>query len=266
MHEFRPRAARNLAAVRRLQPLIHNITNLVVMNVTANALLAAGAAPVMAHSPDEVEEMVSLARALVLNIGTLTGDWVDTMIKAARRANALERPVVLDPVGAGATALRTRAAHRILEETAVAVVRGNASEIMALDQGTGTTRGVDSTRGVADAAASAGRLARRLGTVVAVTGATDLVTDGAREVRVANGHPLMGRITGSGCTATALIAAFLAVDPDPLSAAATALAFFGLAGERAGVDAAGPGSFQVALLDALYTLSPGAVQEGSRFE
>jgi hydroxyethylthiazole kinase len=236
------------------------------MNVTANALLAAGAAPVMAHSPDEVEEMVSLARALVLNIGTLTSDWVDTMIKAARRANSLERPVVLDPVGAGATALRTRAAHRILEEAAVAVVRGNASEIMALDQGTGTTRGVDSTRGVADAAASAGRLARRLGTVVAVTGATDLVTDGAREVRVANGHPLMGRITGSGCTATALIAAFLAVDPDPLSAAATALAFFGLAGERAGVDAAGPGSFQVALLDALYTLSPGAVQEGSRFE
>ena len=150
MHEFRPRAARNLAAVRRLQPLIHNITNLVVMNVTANALLAAGAAPVMAHSPDEVEEMVSLARALVLNIGTLTGDWVDTMIKAARRANSLERPVVLDPVGAGATALRTRAAHRILEETAVAVVRGNASEIMALDQGTGTTRGVDSTHGVAD--------------------------------------------------------------------------------------------------------------------
>lgn len=266
MHEFRPRAARNLAAVRRHQPLIHNITNLVVMNVTANALLAAGAAPVMAHSPDEVEEMVSLARALVLNIGTLTSDWVATMIKAARRANSLERPVVLDPVGAGATALRTRAAHRILEEAAVAVVRGNASEIMALDQGTGTTRGVDSTHGVADAAASAGRLARRLGTVVAVTGATDLVTDGAREVRVANGHPLMGRITGSGCTATALIAAFLAVDPDPLSAAATALAFFGLAGEWAGVDAAGPGSFQVALLDALYTLSPGAVQEGSRFE
>jgi hydroxyethylthiazole kinase len=265
MHDFCPRAARNLLAVRQSQPLIHNITNLVVMNVTANALLAAGASPVMAHAPEEVEEMVSLARALVLNIGTLTSDWVATMIKAARKANALERPVVLDPVGAGATGLRTRAARQILAAATVAVIRGNASEIMALDQGTATTRGVDSTHGVADAAASAGRLAQRLGVVVAVTGATDLVTDGTREVRVANGHPLMGRITGSGCSATALIAAFLAVDPHPLSAAATALAFFGLAGEHAGAAAAAPGSFQVALLDALYTLSPEALQEGSRF-
>ncbi|HDI59143.1 MAG TPA: hydroxyethylthiazole kinase [Desulfobacteraceae bacterium] len=265
MHDFCPRAARNLAAVRQHQPLIHNITNLVVMNVTANALLAAGASPVMAHSPDEVEEMVALARALVLNIGTLTSEWVATMIKAARKANALERPVVLDPVGAGATGLRTRAARQILEAAAVTVIRGNASEIMALDQGTATTRGVDSVHGVNDAAASAARLAQRLGVVVAVTGATDLVTDGAREVRVANGHPLMGRITGSGCTATALIAAFLAVDPDPLSAAATALAFFGLAGEQAGAAAAAPGSFQVALLDALYTLGPEALQEESRF-
>lgn len=265
MHDLCSQAARNLAAVRQQQPLIHNITNLVVMNVTANALLAAGASPVMAHAPEEVEEMVSLARALVLNIGTLTSDSVATMIKAARRANALERPVVLDPVGAGATGLRTRATRQILEAATVAVIRGNASEIMALDQGTATTRGVDSVHQVADAAASAGRLARRLGAVVAVTGATDLVTDGAQEVRVANGHPLMGRITGAGCSATALIAAFLAVDPNPLSAAATALAFFGLAGEHAGTVAAAPGSFQVALLDALYTLSPEALQEGSHF-
>lgn len=265
MHDFCRQAGRNLAAVRQHRPLIHNITNLVVMNVTANALLAAGASPVMAHSPDEVEEMVALARALVLNIGTLTSEWVAAMIKAARKANALGRPVVLDPVGAGATGLRTRAAGEILEAAAVAVIRGNASEIMALDQGSAATRGVDSAHQVADAAASAGRLARRLGAVVAVTGATDLVTDGTREVRVANGHALMGRITGSGCSATALIAAFLAVDPDPLSAAATALAFFGLAGEHAGTAAPGPGSFQVALLDALYTLGPEALQEGSRF-
>jgi hydroxyethylthiazole kinase len=266
MHDFRERAARNLDAIRHHHPLIHNITNLVVMNVTANALLAAGASPVMAHSPDEVEEMVTLARALVLNIGTPTADGVATMIQAARKANALERPVVLDPVGAGATALRTRSARRILDAVDIAVIRGNASEIMALDRGTAGTRGVDSAHGVADAAASAGRLAQRTGAVVAVTGATDLVTDGARKVRVANGHPLMGRITGSGCSATALIAAFLAVDSDPLSAAATALAFFGLAGERAGMTAAAPGSFQVALLDALYTLSPEALRRGSRFE
>jgi hydroxyethylthiazole kinase len=259
-------AARNLAAVRQHQPLVHNITNLVVMNVTANALLAVGASPVMAHARDEVEEMVGLARALVLNIGTLTKDWVDAMLLAARRANALGRPVVLDPVGAGATALRTRTAHRIMDETTVAVIRGNASEIRALGQGNAATRGVDSAHGVADAAASADRLARDRGTVVAVTGATDLVTDGAREVRIANGHPLMGRITGSGCTATALVAAFLAVDPDPLSATATALAFFGLAGERAAASASAPGSFQVALLDALYTLSPEALEKGSRFE
>jgi hydroxyethylthiazole kinase len=265
MHDYCSQAARSLAAVRQQQPLIHNITNLVVMNVTANALLAAGASPVMAHSTEEVEEMVSLARALVLNIGTLTSDWVAAMIKAARRANTLERPVVLDPVGAGATTLRTRAARQILDAATITVIRGNASEIMALDQGTATTRGVDSVHGVADAAASAAALSKRVGAVVAVTGATDLVTDGTREVRVANGHPLMGRITGSGCSATALIAAFSAVDPDPLSATATALAFFGLAGEQAGTVAAAPGSFQVALLDALYTLSPEALQEGSRF-
>jgi hydroxyethylthiazole kinase len=160
---------------------------------------------------------------------------------------------------------RTRAARQILDAATITVIRGNASEIMALDQGTATTRGVDSVHGVADAAASAAALSKRVGAVVAVTGATDLVTDGTREVRVANGHPLMGRITGSGCSATALIAAFSAVDPDPLSATATALAFFGLAGEQAGTVAAAPGSFQVALLDALYTLSPEALQEGSRF-
>lgn len=264
MNELNQRAARNLEALRQARPLVHNITNFVVMNVTANALLAMGAAPVMAHAPNEVEEMAALASALVLNIGTLTDDWVEAMVKAARAANAKARPIVLDPVGAGATALRTAAAHRIAEAAPMAVIRGNASEILALGRGGATTRGVDSAHEVSDAIQAARELARRLATTLAITGPVDLITDGSRTIKVANGHPLMGTITGSGCTATAIIGAFLAVDPDPTLAAATALAFFGLAGEIAARNASAPGSFQVALLDALYTVTPAELAQGAK--
>jgi len=264
MNDLCKRAVRNLEAVRQTKPLVHNITNFVVMNVTANALLAMGAAPVMAHAANEVAEMAALASALVLNIGTLTDEWVAAMVTAARSANAKARPVVLDPVGAGATALRTAAARRIASEAAMTVIRGNASEILALDQGGATTKGVDSVHAVADAAGAAQDLARRLSTTLAITGAVDLVTDGTRTVEVANGHPLMGAITGSGCTATAVIGAFLAVDEDPVWATATALAYFGLAGEIAARHASAPGSFQVALLDALYTLTPAELAQGAK--
>ena len=257
-------AAENLKKVRETKPLVHNITNFVVMNFTANILLASGAAPVMAHAENEVEEMVSLAKALVLNIGTLDNAWLASMIKAGKKATALGVPIILDPVGAGATALRTSAAKRILAETRVSVVRGNASEILALGGAHAKTHGVDSTDSVDAAAERAVRLAQELGIPVAITGAVDFITDGRRVVRVANGHPLMGCVTGTGCGATAVIGAFAAVDPDPVSAAATALAYYGLAGEHAADGASGPGSFMIRFLDALHALTLEEVLYGCR--
>lgn len=250
------KAADNLRALRQTKPLIHNITNFVVMNYTANALLACGASPVMAHAENEVEEMVAYAGALVLNIGTLTDLWVSSMLKAGRKATALGKPIILDPVGAGATELRTEAAKSILAWTKVSVVRGNASEILSLAGQNAATKGVDSTNSIEEAAKGAGALARELGTTLAITGPTDLVTDGHRTLVIEGGHSLMPYVTGTGCSATALVGAFHAVDPDPVSAAASALAFFGLAGERAGALADGPGSFQIHLLDALFNLTP----------
>ncbi len=263
---FAHAAAQNLSTVRAKAPLVHNITNLVVMNYTANALLAMGASPVMAHALEEVEEMAALAGALVLNIGTLTAEWVESMLKAGRSASRAGTPVILDPVGSGATALRTSTAGRIIAETRPAVVRGNASEILSLREAGSRTRGVDSRHGVDQAADAARSLAAELQCVLAITGPVDLVTDGRRVVRVANGHPLMGRVTGTGCTATAAIAAFLTVDPDPLRAAATALAYFGLAGETAARSASAPGSFMIGMLDALYTITPEQLEAGCKIE
>ncbi len=248
-------AAENLKKVRETKPLVHNITNYVVMNFTANLLLAAGASPVMAHAENEVEEMVSFAKALVLNIGTLDDAWIASMLKAGKKATELGVPVILDPVGAGATKLRTEAAKRILAETRVSLVRGNASEILALGGGAARTKGVDSADSVEAAAERAIGLAQELGVPVAITGAVDFITDGKRVLRVANGHPLMGCVTGTGCGATAIIGAFAGVDPDPVSAAATALACYGLAGEQAAAGAAGPGSFMIRFIDALYAMT-----------
>jgi hydroxyethylthiazole kinase len=264
MSDYSRRAARNLEALRARKPLIHNITNFVVMNFTANALLAMGASPVMAHAAEEVEEMVALAGALVLNIGTLSGEWVDSMLKAGRAAALRRLPVVLDPVGSGATALRTGSARRIIAEVRPAVIRGNASEVLSLRDADSRTRGVDSRHTVEDASAAATALAGELGATLAVTGPVDLITDGSRTLRVENGHALMARVTGTGCAATAAIGAFLAVDPDPLAAAATALAYFGLAGEVAARGASAPGSFMIALLDALYSVTPEELEAGGR--
>jgi hydroxyethylthiazole kinase len=261
------RAAQNLETLRARKPLIHNITNFVVMNYTANVLLACGASPVMAHALEEVEEMVALAGALVLNIGTLNPAWIDAMAKAGREANRLGVPVILDPVGAGATKLRTESARRLIDEVKIEVIRGNASEVLSLArEAQRATRGVDSVHGVDEAADAATRLAGELGTTLAITGPIDLVTDGRRIRRVANGHSLMGRVTGTGCSATVVIAAFLAVDRDAVEAAATGLAYFGLAGEVAARSASAPGSFQIALLDALFTLDPQQLQKGARID
>ena len=266
MTNLSEQAAKNLTAVREKKPLVHNITNYVVMNYTANALLAMGASPVMAHAQNEVEDMASFAGALVINIGTLEDAWIASMMKAGKKASELNTPIILDPVGSGATALRTNAAKKIIEETRLSVIRGNASEILSLRHADSKTKGVDSIHSVDEAAQTATVLARELNTALAITGPVDLVTDGERVVRVSNGHPLMGFVTGTGCTATTTIGAFLAVDNDPVSATATALAFFGLAGEIAGQKTEAPGSFMIGMLDALYTITPEDLQAGCKIE
>lgn len=260
------KAVENLKTIREKKPLIHNITNYVVMNYTANALLACGASPVMAHAREEVEDMVSFAGALVLNIGTLTPDWVDSMLIAGRRANKLNTPIILDPVGSGATRLRTESSKRLIRDLKISVIRGNASEILSLSDEESRTRGVDAIHGVDEAADAALILAKELGTTLVITGEVDLITDGNRTCRVLNGHQLMSFVTGTGCTATAMIGAFLAVDNDPVEAAATALAFFGLAGEKAAKNAQAPGTFQIALLDALFTITPEELETGARIQ
>ncbi|HYB19500.1 MAG TPA: hydroxyethylthiazole kinase [Thermodesulfobacteriota bacterium] len=266
--EMAEKAAEILRRVRERRPLVHNITNFVVMNYTANALLACGASPVMAHADEEVEEMVSLAGALVLNIGTLSPPWIQVMLKAGKRANALRVPVVLDPVGAGATRLRTDSARRLIEGLSIQVVRGNASEILSLsgEKPGSRTKGVDSVHTVDQVTETAVSLARELGTTLAITGAVDLITDGKGVCRVMNGHEMMGQVTGTGCTATVMIGAFLAVNPNPLEAAATGLSYFGLAGEKAAAKASGPGSFQIALLDALYEMKEEELKAGAKIQ
>jgi hydroxyethylthiazole kinase len=247
--------AGDLRRIRAEAPLVHNITNLVVMNTTANALLAVGASPVMAHAIEEVEEMVGLARALVLNIGTLSAPWVEAMVRAGRRAVARGIPVIFDPVGVGATQYRTSTATRLLATVAPTIVRGNASEIRALAGEGHTTKGVDSTD-MSDDALRAAQALSRSGCVVTVSGAVDAIVHGDSVVRVANGVPLMTRVTGMGCAATALIGAFAAVNPSPAVAAVHAMVVAGVAGEMAAERAAGPGTFWVHWLDALAALEP----------
>jgi hydroxyethylthiazole kinase len=254
------RCAGILDHVRARNPLVHNITNYVVMNNTANALLALGASPAMVHASEEVEEFVALASSLVINIGTLSKPWIKSMRLAADTANGRGIPWVLDPVGAGATALRTDTATdlALLRPTCI---RGNASEIMVLAGATAEkTRGVDSTRASADAVDSARRLAKSTGAIIAVTGAIDYVTDGEHVIALANGHPLMTRVTGLGCTATALVGAAVAVDKDRLAAVAAGLSFLAIAGEIAAEKSPGPGSLQFQLLDALHLLDAPTIQ------
>jgi len=252
----------DLAAIRERKPLVHQITNYVVMNETANATLALGALPVMAHAREEVEEMAALAAALVLNIGTLSPAWVEAMLAAGRAANSAGVPVVLDPVGAGATSYRTEIARRILAEVDLAVVRGNAAEIATLAGREAEIRGVESISASDSAAELAQVAAQALRAVVAVTGAVDQVSDGEQTFAIGNGDPLLATITGSGCMSTTVTGCFLAVRPDaPLVAAAEALVAFGVAGEDAALQAKGPGSFHVALYDALYGLDPETLDE-----
>lgn len=256
---------RAVSRIRERSPLIHNITNFVVMNSSANILLATGAAPVMAHCPAEVEEMSAMAGALVLNIGTIEEAWLESMLLAARTAEARGIPTILDPVGAGATKLRNDAVGKILGSGAVSVLRGNGSEILSLADRDVKTRGVDSTLTFSDALLDAVRqIALDRKCVVAVSGEEDCITDGKQVFRVKNGHPLMTRVTGTGCGLSAVAAAFCAIEEEKNFALATAAAFgfYGLCGELATAESRGPGSFQTAFLDRLHTTGDKEIREG----
>jgi hydroxyethylthiazole kinase len=249
------RIAAALDEVRRRSPVVHNITNFVVMNSTANALLALGASPIMAHAPEEMEEMAGIAQALVINIGTLSGHWIHAMLLAAREAARRGIPIVLDPVGAGATSYRTKTALELMDAVPISVIRGNASEIRALVESGAKTKGVDSLDASESAVAAARELNGTRGSVVCVSGETDYIVGPEGTASIRNGHPLMPRVTGLGCTATALCGAFAAVADDPALAVACAMAVMGIAGEMAGEKAQGPGTMQLHFLDALWLMT-----------
>ena len=242
--------------LRRLgeeRPLVHHLTNYVTVNLVANATLATGALPVMANAVEEVEEMVATASALVINMGTLDATWVEAMILAGKEANRRGIPVVLDPVGAGATRFRTETPEKLLSEISFTAVCGNAGEISTLAGLAAEVRGVESIGG--DAREAVERAARRLGATVAATGEVDYVCDGKRLFAVKNGHSLMGCIVGSGCASTAVVGCFAAAGGGSAETVAGALSYFGRAGEAAAEGAEGPGTFEPRLLDALAALA-----------
>ncbi|MET0389641.1 MAG: hydroxyethylthiazole kinase [Polyangiales bacterium] len=240
-----------LERVREQKPLVQNITNYVAMTLSANALLAVGASPAMVHAIDEVEDFATIAHALVINIGTLSPDWVEGMRRAAKRAVSLHKPWVLDPVGCGATPYRTDTAAELVK-LQPAIIRGNASEILSLaGAAVGGGKGVDSTASSESAIAAASALAERTGAVVVVTGATDYATDGKALISVESGDPLMTYSTAVGCALSAVTGAFAAIT-SPLIAAGAALAVYGAAGQAAARSCQGPGQLPAALCDALY--------------
>ncbi|MEI8181167.1 MAG: hydroxyethylthiazole kinase [Desulfomonile sp.] len=264
MVNYGERAGEILSRIRASKPVVHSITNYVVMNSTANVLLAMGASPIMAHATEEMEDISAISNSLVINIGTLSHTWIEAMQLACHIAVSKGKPIVLDPVGAGATKLRTETALRIIGSTPPTVIRGNASEVLSLSGREGSTRGVDSVHNVPDAVDTACSIALSLGTVIAVTGERDLVTDGSRSLIVAGGDPMMGYVTGTGCAASVIVGAFLAEEKDAVIAAAAALAFFGLAGQNAAAEAKAPGSFWVKTVDALYSITPEDLAESTR--
>lgn len=252
---------RDLDLVREKSPLIHNITNYVVMNNTANALLSVGASPVMAHAINEVADMASIASALVINIGTLDAEWVKSMLLAGKTALGKGTPIVFDPVGAGATPYRTSVCKQIIEECKPGIIRGNASEIMSLYNTNIQTKGVDSTSSSDSALDSAKILAKQTQAIVVVSGETDYITDGTSVEIVHNGNPLMAKVTGMGCTATAIVAAFAAINSNAIQAATHGMAIMGIAGEIAARKSPGNGSMQVHFLDELYNLNGETIEK-----
>lgn len=255
---------RDLDLIRTQAPLIHNITNYVVMNNTANALLAIGASPVMAHSVDEVEEMVNIASSLVINIGTLDAVWVEAMIIAGKAALRKSIPVVFDPVGAGATSFRSEVCKQLIKECRPSIIRGNASEIMALSDTQFRTKGVDSTNKSDTALNSAKALASQTNSTVVISGEIDYITDGITVETVNNGNSMMAKVTGMGCTATAIAGAFSAVNNNAMEAATHAMSVMGITGEVATAISKGNGSLQINFLDTLFNLDEEVIRKNIR--
>jgi hydroxyethylthiazole kinase len=247
-----------LGLVKEKRPLVHHITNYVSVNDCANIVLALGASPVMADDEGEVADMLKIASALVINIGTLNERTMSSMFAAANKANELGIPVVLDPVGAGATPLRTQTAEKFLKEIQLAVLRGNMSEIKALAGARVTTRGVDSIADSEGGKEGAMSMARNYRCTVAITGAQDVITDGKRVGLIDNGHPDLSHVTGTGCMATSLVGCFCGVTKDYYLASCAGIMAMGLAGEKAHMalkTGEGIGKFRVNLMDAVYQLS-----------
>lgn len=252
----------NFRAVREKSPLVHNITNYVAMNFTANALLAVGASPVMSHAKEEVSEMALMAGALVINIGTLDSEWIESMIIAGKAKSEAGGIIVLDPVGVGATSYRTKTAWRIIEECHPNIIRGNASEIMALLNADIKSKGVDSSCCSEDAVDSAVKLAERTGAIVVISGEIDYITDGNRVESIRNGSRMMPLVTAMGCTASSMVGAFAAVNPKKLfEASLNAMALMGVVGEIATRNSAGPGSLLTNFVDTLYNITENQLLE-----
>ncbi|MBB5173495.1 hydroxyethylthiazole kinase [Texcoconibacillus texcoconensis] len=242
--------------VRKKRPLIHHITNIVVSNFTANGVLSLGASPVMAYAIEEVEEIAQAADALVLNMGTMTSQSVEAMKLAASSAEKAGVPIVLDPVGVGASSYRTSVGKRIVEDFDTSVVRGNVAEIANLIGESTFIRGVDAPDDAKNKENLAIRAAKKLNTVIVVTGEEDIITDGEKVSRIENGDPMLTQVTGTGCLLTSVIAAFISTHPNSLEATTAAVAFYGIAAECAAEsikeDLKGPGHYQIALIDALH--------------
>ena len=259
-------------------PLIHCITNYVTVNDVANTLLACGGSPIMADDEEDAVEITSICHGLVINIGTLNQRTIPAMFSTGKRANELSHPVILDPVGAGATKLRTYVTFKLLEEVKFSVIRGNISEIKTVSQGTGTTKGVDADAGDAvtennldETITWAKQLSQKTGAVIVITGAIDIVTDANKAYVIRNGHSMMAKVSGTGCMLTAIIAAYCAANPDHhLEAAAAAVSLFGLAGELAYdklvKNDAGPSSYRTYLIDAISKIDAATLKGGMKIE
>lgn len=257
--------AEDLRLIREKRPLVHSITNYVVMNETANATLCIGALPIMSHTNEEVEEMVGIAGALVLNIGTLSPDWIDAMELAGKRANEKNIPVILDPVGVGATRFRTDSSKRLLDNVQIFIVRGNVAEIATLAGIASEVKGVESMGASETPANIAKRFASAYGCTAAITGAVDVVSDGSRTAAISNGHEMLGRVVGTGCMCDVIVAAFAAVENDPFTAAVGGLVAFGIAGENAAAVSGGkPGTFHMELYNTLYMLTGENIERKQR--
>ena len=246
---------RGLDAVRKAAPLVLSVTNYVAANLNANGLLAVGASPIMTHQVEEIEDLTNISGAVVVNMGIPAGTLPEALYRAGECANRLGRPLIFDPVGVGASQYRNRVCAKLLEIASPDIIRGNASEIIALAGQSGATKGVDSTHGTMEARSAAKGLAGKYACTVCVSGEIDLITDGNREILIDNGHAMMPRITGLGCTATALAGAFAAVVDDTVEALTACMATLSIAGEIAAEKSAGPASLQTGIIDKLYTLT-----------